>query len=69
MAIELHVVEEESELTSYLSLFVHEDSECENCDLDLGKSAAFYPFVICIDDDESWLVCTDCAANVIYPGE
>ena len=70
MAIELHVIEEEYDLSSYLSLFVHEDAMCEACDLGLSKdSSAFYPFVICIDDEDSWLVCADCASNVIYPGE
>lgn len=70
MAIELHVIEEEYDLTSYLLLFVHDDSECENCGRSIETNPMrFYPFVICIDDEDNWIVCTDCAKNVIYPGE
>lgn len=71
MAIELHVVEEEQDLTSYLSLFLPEYAECENCEALVGRDAKsrFRSLVICIDDDDSWLVCLDCAASVVYPGE
>jgi hypothetical protein len=30
----------------------------------------FYPLVVCIDEeDDSWLICMECAGAVVYPGE
>lgn len=70
MAIELHVIEQVQDLTEYLELFIPEDSSCENCDDAVGKDfGRFHSFVLCVDEDDSWLVCFDCALPVIYPGE
>lgn len=48
-----------------------EDAQCANCDVVVGfEMSKFFPCVICIEDEEDiWLVCLDCAAGVISPGE
>lgn len=50
-------------------------TECQNCGLVIGPSLdVFIPFVVITTIDESigddtWPVCLDCAAPVIFPSE
>ena len=74
MAIELHIAEsaeaviasESQGLVDFLS-----DAQCANCDVVVGfEMRKFFPCVVCIEDGEDiWVVCLECAAAVIHPGE
>lgn len=73
--IELYVVESADQVelveNSYLVEFLH-DAQCENCDVVVGyyDASKFFPCVICLEgEDDVWVVCTDCASGVLYPGE
>lgn len=47
-------------------------SQCENCGMTIGPSFdEFFPCVIVCHDaeEETWPVCIDCAAYVIFPDE
>ena len=48
-----------------------DDNQCENCDTVIAFAMGrFYPLVVCIDEeDDSWLICMECAGAVVYPGE
>ena len=68
-----HALSAESEsLVDFLS----DDSQCANCNTVVGFAyRKFFPCVVCIevndeDNEENvWVVCTDCAMPVINPGE
>lgn len=74
MAIELYVAEtpdavraaRSSDLVDFLN-----DAQCANCDVVVGFYVnKFFSCVICVEDeDDVWVVCTDCASGVIAPGE
>lgn len=55
--------------------FVVNGSECENCGIVIGPSYdVFFPCVVIVDtddklDDDSWAICIDCAAPLMYPNE
>lgn len=74
MAIELYVIESPSQVhasgSSDLVGFLKE-AQCKNCDVVVGfYLSKFFPCVICVEDeDNAWVVCTDCASGVIAPGE
>lgn len=74
MAIELYVAETPHAVHATGSdglIDFLEDAQCANCDVVVGfEMRKFFPCVICIEDEEDvWLVCLDCAAGVINPGE
>ena len=74
MAIELYVAETPQAVHATGSdglIDFLEDAQCANCDVVVGfEMSKFFPCVICIEDEEDvWLVCLDCAAGVISPGE
>lgn len=74
MAIELYVAETPQAVHATGSdglIDFLEDAQCANCDVVVGfEMSKFFPCVICIEDEEDiWLVCLDCAAGVINPGE
>jgi hypothetical protein len=72
--IELYVVETGAQVHAVdnpdLMDFL-EEAQCENCDVVVGfEMNKFFPCVICVEgEDNVWLVCTECAAGVIAPGE
>ena len=40
--------------------------ECAACAEDIGHIAGtFFPYAVALDDQNQWLVCTDCASNVL----
>lgn len=55
--------------------FIIDGSECENCGMVIGPSLdQFFPCVVIVDTDEkldvdSWAICIDCAAPLMYPNE
>ena len=74
MAIELYVAETPQAVHATGSeglIDFLEDAQCANCDVVVGfEMSKFFPCVICIEDEEDiWLVCLECAAGVINPGE
>ena len=74
MAIELYVAETPQAVHATGSeglIDFLEEAQCANCDVVVGfEMSKFFPCVICIEDEEDvWLVCLDCAAGVINPGE
>lgn len=74
MAIELYVAETPQAVQATGSeglIDFLEEAQCANCDVVVGfEMSKFFPCVICVEDEEDiWLVCLDCAAGVINPGE
>ena len=71
VSIQLYVVEtaEQARQAELLDLidFSADDAVCENCDVAIGFiNSRFSPCVICVeDDDDTWLVCTECAGGVL----
>lgn len=66
----------ESSRSDALIDFLSGDNQCENCNTVVGVLYnKFYPCVVCIqtaydeDDEDAWVVCLECAAAVITPGE
>lgn len=55
--------------------FVIGHTECENCAMAIGPlDDAFVPCVVLLDSEfihetNSWPICLDCAAPLIFPGE
>lgn len=46
--------------------FSADDNECDNCDVAVGfVNGRFFPCVICVESDDVWLVCTECADGVL----
>lgn len=40
--------------------------ECAACAEDIGHIAGtFFPYAVALDDQSQWMVCTDCASNVL----
>lgn len=78
--IELYVIptkeHAESSRSDALVDFLSYESQCENCNTVVGFAYnKFFPCVVCVqaaedtDDEDVWVVCFDCAAAVITPGE
>jgi hypothetical protein len=68
--IELHVIEEEEDLTSAetAGLDVYSTETCENCMDQVGvieEGTNFNPFAVLLDDESEWIVCTSCADAVL----
>jgi len=74
VSITLYVVENSDEAVTDeitdLVEFTHDDNECDNCGLVVGFSAnRFFPCVVCVEHEDVWIVCLECAGGVIYPGQ
>ena len=68
--IELHVIEEEEDLSTaeVAGLDVYSTETCDNCMDSVGvieEGASFNPFVVLLDDETEWIVCTSCAEPVL----
>jgi hypothetical protein len=51
--------------------FLQDDDQCASCGDEIGITGnKLIPCVVCIDEmDDYWLVCTECASDVIKPGQ
>lgn len=51
--------------------FLQDDDQCASCGGTIGITGnKFLSCVVCIDEsDDYWLVCTECASNVITPAQ
>ena len=51
--------------------FLQDDDQCAACRGVIGITGSkFIPCVVCIDErDDYWLVCAECASNIISPGQ
>ena len=78
--IELYVIPSrehaESSESDALIDFLSDESQCANCNTVVGfLYNKFFPCVVCVqtadeeDDEDAWVVCFECAAAVITPGE
>ena len=46
--------------------FSADDNECDNCDVAVGfVNGRFFQCVICVEGDDVWLVCMECADGVL----
>lgn len=69
--VELHVMETNGDVSDgvHAGLLEVEDldgGECAACSEDIGHIAGtFFPYAVALDDQSQWLVCTDCASNVL----
>lgn len=70
--IELHTVHSNADLDkARVSGLIDEEfalADCAGCAAPLGDNAMeFEPFVLCLDDENLWVVCLHCADNVLDP--
>jgi hypothetical protein len=68
--IEMHLIESSKDVQSAnnVGLSVDNDEVCEECLLPVGEvvgSSKFASFVLCLDDEDEWVVCADCARPVL----
>ena len=69
--IELHVLENQADVVDALSIgLVEEDeldgAECAACAELIGRvDGTFFPYAVTLDENFQWLVCTDCASDVL----
>lgn len=74
VTIKLYVVESAEDAIEAESLnlieFTADDNECDSCDTAVGfVNGRFFHCVICIEGDDVWLTCIECAYGIVYPGE
>ena len=74
MAFELYVIDNPEQVQAVDSnalLSLLRDAQCANCDVVVGfYSSKFFRCVICVrDEEEMWVVCSECASGVTNPGE
>jgi hypothetical protein len=71
--VELHVMENNTDVdhgiqAGLLEIEDLDGAECAACFEDVGHIAgAYFPFAVALDDETQWLVCTECASNVLEP--
>lgn len=71
--IELHVMENNADVGDGLTAGLLEtrdldDPQCSACTSGVGhKDGTFYPYAVALDEDDQWMVCTECASPVIDP--
>jgi hypothetical protein len=67
--LEIYVVESIADFDQLASLDVSVDDleSCSSCVEDVGTdfTGELTPFCAVIDDSDTWIVCIDCASNVI----
>jgi hypothetical protein len=66
--IEMHVIEtvRDLDLADTAGLDVYETESCEECFEPVGEdSGNFKPFVVLLDDESEWIVCSNCASPVL----
>lgn len=72
--LELHPVLDEfaEDDADSAGLPLAEDNDaCDHCESRIGRTRGqFLPYVVVLNqDDESWLLCTDCSSPVLDPGQ
>jgi hypothetical protein len=72
--LELHPVPDEfaeDEADSAGLPLAEDDDTCEHCDSRIGHARGrFAPYVIVLNqDDDFWLLCTECSSPVLDPGQ
>jgi hypothetical protein len=74
-AIELHLIEDDGDenvaiVAGLITPADVVDPKCISCTEDIGQvGAAFYTYLIGLDEDDQWLVCLDCAQDAITPAD
>jgi len=68
--IEMHLIENSHDivLAAEAGIEAFSAEVCEVCSLDVGDAVntyAFKPFVVVLDDEAEWIVCTLCAEPVL----
>lgn len=68
--IEMHVIENSHDivLAAEAGIEAFSAEVCEVCSQDVGDSLnafTFRPFVVVLDDESEWIVCTRCAEPVL----
>jgi predicted GH43/DUF377 family glycosyl hydrolase len=68
--IEMHVIETVRDLdrADIAGLDVKTTESCVECFEPVGEdSGNFKPFVVLLDDESEWVVCSNCASPVVQP--
>lgn len=67
--IEMHLIEstQDAHDAELVGLTLFDDDSCDNCHEPIGDNRVekFKPFVILLDDESEWVVCSDCADPVL----
>lgn len=67
--LELHLINnaEDQRVAQEIGLDVFDEETCQNCLQSVGDSRGnkFVPFALVLDDQEEWIVCSDCASPVL----
>lgn len=69
--VELHVLQTNGDVSlgiqaGLLDETDVQDAECAACSDVVGHIAGtYFPFAVALDDQSQWLVCEDCASNVL----
>jgi hypothetical protein len=73
-SIELHFMEDDGDADKAVVAGLATPSElqnasCTNCSEEVGVvGQAFYQYAIALDDTYQWIICEDCARDVLDPG-
>jgi hypothetical protein len=67
--IEVHLVEsnDDRESLNIAGFELFEVETCEQCSEEVGavEDAEFVAFVACLDEDDEWIVCAECAEPIL----
>lgn len=69
--IELHVMENNADVgdgitSGLLEIEELDGAECAACAEEVGHIAGtFFPYAVALDEESQWLVCTECATDVL----
>lgn len=69
--VELHVMENNADVgdgitAGLLEIDEVDGAECAACADEVGhRAGTFYPYAVALDEESQWLVCTDCASDVL----
>jgi hypothetical protein len=67
--IEVHLVEnaEDQDALNHAGFSLAEVESCEQCFEEVASvpDSKFVPFVVCLDDEEEWIVCATCAEPIL----
>jgi hypothetical protein len=67
--IEVHLLEspEDRDSLNHVGFDLFEVETCDQCSEEVGEipDEEFVPYVVCLDEDDEWIVCAVCAEPIL----
>lgn len=67
--IEVHLLEspEDRDSLNHVGFDLFETETCDQCHEEVGEvpDSEFVPYVVCLDEDDEWIVCAVCAEPIL----